>query len=131
MYASRPEKPPQSIQESIAKIVSLLEGQPDDLSTLELDLSGVPDFHRRVYQVTRSIPPGSTLSYGEVAARVGEAGAARAVGQALGENPIPLIIPCHRVVASGGKIGGFSGGGGASTKRRLLAIESRNSSVLE
>jgi len=75
--------------------------------------------------VTRAIPPGQTLTYGEVAAAIGEPGAARAVGRALGENPYPILIPCHRVLAAGGKMGGFSGTGGIATKRRVLAIESR------
>ena len=83
----------------------------------------VPDFHRRVYQVARTIPPGKTLTYGDVARRLGDPGAAQAVGQALGRNPFAIIVPCHRVVAAGGRIGGFSANGGAATKRRILAIE--------
>jgi len=83
----------------------------------------VPAFHRRVYEVARAIPPGMTLSYGEIAARAGAPGAARAVGQALGRNPFPIVVPCHRVLAAGGKIGGFSAQGGIATKRRMLAIE--------
>jgi methylated-DNA-[protein]-cysteine S-methyltransferase len=77
-----------------------------------------------VYEAARAIPPGSTLSYGDVAARLGEPGSARAVGQALGRNPFPLIVPCHRVLAAGGKVGGFSANGGIATKLRLLSIES-------
>ena len=73
---------------------------------------GVPEFHRRVYEATRAIPPGSTLSYGEVAAQIGAPGAARAVGQALGRNPFAIVVPCHRVLAAGGKAGGFSANGG-------------------
>jgi methylated-DNA-[protein]-cysteine S-methyltransferase len=83
----------------------------------------VPPFHRRVYEAARRIPPGATLSYGEIAARAGASGAARAVGQALGHNPFPIVVPCHRVVAAGGKIGGFSAHGGVATKLRLLAAE--------
>ena len=83
----------------------------------------VPPFHRRVYAAARKIPPAATLTYGELAARIGAPGAARAVGQALGRNPFALIVPCHRVVAAGGKAGGFSASGGVTTKLRLLALE--------
>ena len=88
-----------------------------------LDLTGVGDFHRRIYDLTRDVGWGETITYGELARRVGAPGAARAVGQAMGRNPIPIIIPCHRVLASGGKVGGFSAFGGAVTKTRLLALE--------
>jgi methylated-DNA-[protein]-cysteine S-methyltransferase len=93
------------------------------LSTIELDLSAVPPFHRRVYQLARAIPPGQTLSYGEVAARLGSPGGARAVGQALRRNPFAVVVPCHRVVAAGGRLGGFSAPGGMATKTELLARE--------
>jgi methylated-DNA-[protein]-cysteine S-methyltransferase len=86
-------------------------------------MAAVPEFHRRVYELTRAIPPGQVLTYGEVAARLGEPGAARAVGQALGRNPFAPVIPCHRVLAAGGKPGGFSAEGGAVTKLRMLEIE--------
>jgi methylated-DNA-[protein]-cysteine S-methyltransferase len=117
--------PPAAVQAAIDAIVALLEGKSSDLSTIALDMHGVPEFHQRVYAVARTIPPGSTVSYGEIAARLGEPAwpAARDVGQALGQNPFPIIVPCHRVVASNGKLGGFSARGGAATKRRLLAIE--------
>ncbi len=107
----------------VAAMTALLRGEPVDLGHVPLDWSGVPPFHRGVYEVTRAIPPGTTLSYGEVAARVGSPGAARAVGQALGANPFPVVVPCHRVLAAGGQIGGFSAGGGAATKRRMLEAE--------
>src|SRR5271167_3864455 len=115
--------PPPEIQQAIERIVALLCGASSDLSAVALDMDQVPPFHRRVYEVARTIPPGMTLSYGEIAARVGAPGAARAVGQALGRNPFPIVVPCHRVLAAGGKIGGFSAEGGIATKRRLLAIE--------
>ena len=86
-------------------------------------MEGVPAFDRRVYEVARSIPPGATLSYGEIAARLGEPDAARDVGQALGRNPFSIVVPCHRVLAAGGKLGGFSARGGRRTKLRLLSIE--------
>lgn len=115
--------PPPEVQEAIAGIVDLLHGVASNLTTVVLDMAGVPEFNRRVYEVARSIPPGATLTYGEVAARLGDRGAARAVGRALGQNPFALIVPCHRVLAAGGAIGGFSAGGGVTTKRRLLTIE--------
>ena len=115
--------PPPKVRLAIDGIIALLQGEPSDLSTIALDMEGVAPFHRRVYEVARTIPPGKTLAYGDVAARLGAARAARAVGQALGRNPFPIVVPCHRVVAAGGKIGGFSAHGGTETKRRMLAIE--------
>ena len=115
--------PPPEVKRSIDCITTLLRGRASDLSTIALDMDGVPPFHRRVYEVARSIPPGKTLSYGDIAARLDARGAARAVGQAMGQNPFPIVVPCHRVVAAGGKIGGFSAHGGTATKLRMLAIE--------
>ena len=119
-----PEAPPPAfVAAAIERIRRLLAGAADDLADLPLDLEGVPDFHRRVYAVARAIPPGEVLTYGEVARRLGEPGAARAVGQALGRNPFAPVVPCHRVLAAGGRPGGFSAEGGAATKLRMLAIE--------
>ena len=73
--------------------------------------------------IARAIPPGSTLTYGEIARRLGDPGAAQAVGQAMGHNPWPIVVPCHRVLGAGGKVGGFSAPGGAKTKLRMLEIE--------
>jgi len=115
--------PPPEVQRVIDRIVALLRGEACDLSTVALDMDQVSAFHRRVYEAARAIPPGMTLSYGDIAARAGAPGAARAVGQALGRNPFPIVVPCHRVLAAGGKIGGFSAQGGIATKRRMLAIE--------
>lgn len=114
---------PQEIRQVIARIVGLLSGEPDSLQDINLDTSALPTFNLRVYELARGILPGQTLTYGEVAARLGEPHAARAVGQALGANPFPIIVPCHRVLAAGGKSGGFSAPGGARTKLRLLEIE--------
>ncbi len=94
-----------------------------DLSAVALDLDGVPTLDRRVYAIARTIACGATRSYGEIAVELGERSLARDVGQALGRNPFPLIVPCHRVLAAGGKIGGFSANGGVTTKLRLLTIE--------
>jgi methylated-DNA-[protein]-cysteine S-methyltransferase len=114
---------PSEVQSAIDEITRLLAGEDRDLSTIELDMSAVPDFDRRVYVETRSIPPGQTLTYGEIAVRLGGADLSRAVGQALGRNPFAIIVPCHRVLAAGGRPGGFSAVGGVETKRRLLEIE--------
>ena len=120
---AREASPPHDVQRALDGIVALLRGDASDLSFITLDMDGVPAFHRRVYEVARTIPPGTTISYGEIASRLGEPHASRAVGQALGRNPFPIIVPCHRVLASGGRTGGFSAPGGRSTKLRLLAIE--------
>ena len=98
-------------------------GERVDFSGIVLDLDGLPEFHRRIYAAAREVGWGETATYGALARQVGEPGAARAVGQAMGRNPLPLIIPCHRVLAAGNKIGGFSAFGGAVTKERLLALE--------
>ena len=117
------DRTPAYVREAIDRIAALLAGEPDDLRDLPLDMTRVPAFHRRVYALVRDIPPGHTLTYGEVAARLGDPTAARAVGQALGRNPFAPVIPCHRVLASGGRAGGFSAGGGVDTKRRMLQAE--------
>ena len=106
-----------------ARVAAALAGARDDLRDLPLAIGTVPPFNARVYELARSIPPGRTMTYGEVAAALGEPGAARAVGQALGHNPFAPVVPCHRVLAAGGRTGGFSAGGGAATKMRMLEIE--------
>ena len=118
-----PQRPPAPAQQAIVAIRLLLAGGPDQLRSVRLDLSQVSPFYREVYEAARRIPAGVTLTYGELAARVGAPGAARAVGQAMGRNPWPLIVPCHRVLAAGGRAGGFSAPGGVTTKLRLLGIE--------
>ena len=115
--------PPPNVQRAIDDIVALLRGEPNDLAAVALDMDCVPPFERRVYEVARTIPPGRTLTYGEIASRLDEPGSARAVGQALGKNPFAIVVPCHRVVAAGGKTGGFSANGGITLKLRLLALE--------
>jgi methylated-DNA-[protein]-cysteine S-methyltransferase len=121
--AARETAPPADVQRAIEDIIGLLRGEPRDLRYVRIDTAGVADFNRRVYDITRTIPAGSTLTYGEIAERLGDRNLARDVGQALGENPTPIIVPCHRVLAAGGKIGGFSAPGGVTTKLRLLSIE--------
>ncbi len=120
---ARELKPPADVRRAIDGITALLRGAPSDLSTVTLDMAGVPAFNRRVYEFARTIPVGATLSYGEIAARLGKRDAARAVGQALGRNPFAIVVPCHRVLAAGGKLGGFSAASGIKTKQRLLSIE--------
>jgi methylated-DNA-[protein]-cysteine S-methyltransferase len=115
--------PPPHVARAVATMTGLLAGDAADLSDVVLDLDGVADFQRRVYEVTRTIPAGSTYTYGQVAAAVGMPGAAQAVGRALGANPFPILVPCHRVVALDGSLGGFSGAGGVETKRRMLLAE--------
>jgi O-6-methylguanine DNA methyltransferase len=118
-----PSATPAEIAEVIHRVLWHLEGKIQDFRNVEVDLSGISPFPRRVLELTRQIPAGETRTYGELARVLGQPYAARAVGQALGRNPIPLIIPCHRVLAAGGKPGGFSAPGGRATKARLLALE--------
>ena len=87
------------------------------------DLGGVPEFNRGVYDIARKIPPGQTLTYGDIAKQLGGVELSRDVGQALGRNPCPIVVPCHRVLAAGNKPGGFSANGGVVTKLKMLAIE--------
>lgn len=117
--------PPETIQRVIDAVVALTDGTnlQDDLTWVVLDMNGLTDFQRAVYEVARRIPPGHTRTYGEVAHEIGLPGSARAVGRALGENPFPPVVPCHRVTAANGRTGGFSATGGVQTKMRLLAIE--------
>ena len=118
--------PPPVVQDAMRDVLALLRGEPNqpaDLSNIVLDMEGVPPFQRRVYEVARAISPGTTLTYGDIAARLGEPGSARAVGQALGHNPFAPVVPCHRVLAAGGRPGGFSANGGVATKLRMLQIE--------
>jgi methylated-DNA-[protein]-cysteine S-methyltransferase len=115
--------PPAQVQSAIDGIVELLAGKPNDLADVMLDLDGVPEFNRGVYDIARTIPPGQTLTYGDIAKRLGGVELSRDVGQALGHNPCPIVVPCHRVLAAGGKPGGFSANGGVTTKLKMLAIE--------
>jgi len=121
--AARAAVPPAHVRRTIDDIVALLGGERKELGQAILDSEAVPDFNRRVYDIARTIPPGGTLSYGAIAERLGDRNLARDVAQALGQNPFPIIVPCHRVMAAGGKTGGFSAPGGVRTKLRLLSIE--------
>jgi methylated-DNA-[protein]-cysteine S-methyltransferase len=119
---TRADEFPASIGQVIGAIQCYARGERVDFSRHAVDLAGVDAFRRSVYDTIRSLGWGETASYGEIARRIG-APDAREVGQALSQNPIPLIIPCHRIVASDGKLGGFSAYGGTLTKERLLALE--------
>ena len=111
------------IAEIIEEIGLHLSGEAVGYRKVKLDFSGVHPFERSVYAAARAIPFGQTRTYGALAAQVGDPQAAQAVGQALGRNPWPIIIPCHRITAAEGRTGGFSAPGGTVTKLRLLEIE--------
>jgi len=115
--------PPAEVKHAIDAMIELLAGKPNDLLDVELDLDGVPDFNRGVYDIARKIPPGQTMTYGDIAKKLGGLELSRDVGQALGRNPCPIVVPCHRVLAAGNKPGGFSANGGVVTKLKMLAIE--------
>jgi methylated-DNA-[protein]-cysteine S-methyltransferase len=115
--------PPAVLQAAMDDIADLLSGKPADLTGVPIDIGRVPAFNAQVYEIARAIPPGETLTYGEIAVKLGDKLFARDVGAALGKNPWPIVVPCHRVTAAGGKLGGFSARGGANTKLKLLAIE--------
>lgn len=124
------QRPPPWVRQVVDDITALLRGESVDLTSVPLEMSGVPAFQQRVFALTRAIPPGSTRSYGAIATELGEPGSAQAVGKALGSNPFPIIVPCHRVLATGGRIGGFSATGGARTKLRMLDIEGAGEQAL-
>jgi methylated-DNA-[protein]-cysteine S-methyltransferase len=115
---------PAALAPLVARVQQHLAGQLQDFSDVRYDFARVPEFHREVYRATLGVKAGQTASYGDVAARLGQPpGASRAVGAALGTNPWPLLVPCHRIVSAAGKMTGFSGPGGVKTKLKLLALE--------
>lgn len=116
-------EPPAAVSKAILTIQKALRGEAARLDRIPIDLEAVTDFRRRVYEAARTLDPGQTCSYGELARRMGSPGAARAVGGALADNPIALLVPCHRILASQGAIGGFTAPGGIQTKLRLLELE--------
>ena len=118
-----PAEPPAQIARIVERIAAFLAGAKDDFADLPLDFDQVSAFEAAVYREARAIPAGATATYGAIAARLGDAKQARAVGQALGRNPWPIVIPCHRVTGAEGRMGGFSAPGGRSTKLRLLELE--------
>ncbi len=116
-------EPPPAIASVIDRIIALMRGEKVDLSDAPLDIARVPEFNAKVYEITRRIPPGETLTYGQIAVQLGDKLLSQQVGAALGRNPWPIIVPCHRVTAANGKLGGFTARGGTDTKLKLLAIE--------
>lgn len=115
---------PGGIRAAVARMVALLDGErSDDLRDVRLDERPLDEFRRRVYAATRAVGPGQTATYGEIARAIGAPTAAQAVGAALGHNPYPIVVPCHRVLAADGSLHGFSAPGGIRTKRRMLEIE--------
>ena len=121
--------PPPGVQRAIERVLTLLMGERIDLGDIPLDLGDAPEFNRKVWDIARAVPPGQTITYGDIAKRLGVGPErARDVGQAMGSNPVPIIVPCHRVLAAGGKPGGFSANGGVVTKLKLLEIEGGASS---
>lgn len=115
--------PPRAIARTIEDIQALMRGEKKSLRAAALDMARLAPFNARVYDTARAIPPGQTRTYGEIARAVGDPDGARAVGQAMGRNPFPIIVPCHRVVGADGRMVGFSASGGTSLKLRLLEIE--------
>lgn len=116
-------EPPHAIRRAIASITALLDGEHEDLTFIACDFGRIDPFAIRVYEITRAIAPGETLTYGAIARQLGGLQFARNVGQALGRNPFPIVVPCHRVMGANGRLTGFSATGGVATKLRMLAIE--------
>lgn len=124
--AAEEAAPSPDIEKIISDVVALIAGEKIDFSYVKLDHAPLPPLSQRVYEIVRTIPIGETLTYGDIAKRLGDVALSREVGQAMGRNPTPVIMPCHRVVAASGKTGGFSAPGGVDTKMKLLSIERRH-----
>lgn len=116
-------EPPAAIRRAIASMIALLDGKACDLTFIDCDFGGIEPFAAKVYAAARAIPIGQTTTYGAIASQLGDKRFARSVGQALGRNPLPIIVPCHRVLGADGRLTGFSARGGVGTKLRMLAIE--------
>jgi len=114
---------PKNIAECEARMRAYFEGDPATFTDIDLDMSRVNAFSARIYTALRKVGWGKTTSYGALARQIGDPHAARAIGAAMGKNPWPLVVPCHRVLAASGKIGGFSAYGGRATKRKMLQLE--------
>ena len=120
---AREQRPPLNAEIAIDSITALLRGDAYDFSDVALDMSGIHAFNQRVYVLTRAIPRGETLTYGEVASQLRATGAVHSVAQALARNPFVIIVPCHRVLEAGGYADKISPHGGVISKRRLLSLE--------
>lgn len=114
---------PDAVCDLARRIVAHLSGVAVDYADVVLDETGHASADLDVWRALRRVPRGTTVTYGELAERAGRPGTARAVGSAMTRNPWPIVVPCHRVLAAGGALGGFSAPGGAATKRRLLTLE--------
>jgi len=124
---ARETRPIPNADAAIEGIVALLRGETGDFSDVALDMGGIHVFDQRVYQITRRIPRGETLTYNEMAAKLGASGAVRSVAQAIARNPFVVIVPCHRVLEAGSYTDKMSPHGGVISKRRLLSIEGAGS----
>jgi len=120
---AREAVPPPAVAEAILLVQRYLEGERIDFSAVRVDLPRASDFHRKLYLALRRIGWGKTTTYGGLGKMLDIPADARDIGQAMGKNPVPIIIPCHRVLAAGNRIGGFSAPGGTMTKEKLLALE--------
>lgn len=120
--------PPRNVAAVIETLIEMLRGELVSFDGVPLDREGLSDFDRKVYELACAIPSGEMRTYGALAEQLGDRTLARAVGQALGRNPFPLIVPCHRVLAADGTLGGFSAPGGVESKQRILAMESAHAS---
>ena len=114
---------PAFVTQAIEKVRALLDGGSPDFSQTPLAFESLPDLNRQVYEIILELKAGETTTYGAIARRLGDVSLSQAVGYALGKNPFPIIVPCHRVLGSNGKVGGFSAAGGTATKLKLLNIE--------
>jgi methylated-DNA-[protein]-cysteine S-methyltransferase len=120
----KPSAPPPAVTETVAAVKRYFAGERVEFSDVPLDLDGQEDFFKKAYAVARRVGWGQTTTYGALAKQLGGGWeAARDVGQAMAKNPVALIIPCHRVLAAGGKVGGFSAPGGATSKIKMLELE--------
>ena len=124
-FKGKAETPPPGVADVIAQALRYFEGEKIDFTPIDLDLSHVEPARRSIYDALRKVAFGETVTYGELAKRAGatQPQAAQDVGVAMARNPVPLIIPCHRVLAAGGKLGGFSAAGRTEAKERMLALE--------
>jgi methylated-DNA-[protein]-cysteine S-methyltransferase len=124
LQGAEPGMPTPQVLEVVAAAKRYFDGEEVDFSDVRLDLDGQDGFFKQIYDVAREVGWGHTTTYGTLAKELGVGPeAARDVGQAMANNPVPLIIPCHRVLAAGGKVGGFSAPGGSVAKMRMLELE--------